>query len=56
MPVMLFSNWTRLWSDFINRFIKIVKKCTWGTAEIRVKIDHSDTFFPRRYFSEIFVT
>lgn len=29
---------------------------TRGTAEIRVKIGHSDTFFPRRYFSEIFVT
>lgn len=30
--------------------------CTWGTAEIHVKIGYSDTFFTKLYFPVIFAT
>jgi hypothetical protein len=31
-------------------------RLNWGSAEIRVKLGHSNTFFTKRYLSVIFVT
>ncbi|EJV42799.1 hypothetical protein IEK_05634 [Bacillus toyonensis] len=46
-------------TDLLQQLLEVDQKAREqerGTAEIRVKIGHSDTFFSRRYFSETFVT